>query len=311
MENASTYQLDVSVVVPVYNSTETLRELYERLSGTLDRIGKSFEVVFVFDGGVEKAWKELIALKREAPEKVVAVRLARNYGQHAATLCGISFAQGQAIVTIDDDLQTPPEAVEALLKRQEETQADLVYGLYHRKKHGWFRNLGSRLFKRMFRYLVNGIEDGSSFRLISRRLADEIVSFDHHHIFLDQILSWYTQDVAYTYVDHYRRKEGKSGYSTLKLFRLAFNFFITYTDLPLKIMTWVGFFSSVLSLVLGTAFIVQRLLIGAQVGFTALISAIFFTGSVILLCLGILGEYLARIYQSRLKRPPYTIKVVL
>ncbi len=310
-DSATTYRPSVSVIVPVYNSSATLEELYSRLVETMERLDRKFELIFIFDGGREEAWKLLLALKRQDAERVLAVRLARNYGQHAATLCGLSFAQGQHMITIDDDLQTPPEAIEALLERQEETGADLVYGLYRKQQHGWFRNLGSKVFKRVFRYLVNGIQDGSSFRLISRRLADEIVGFDHHHIFLDQILSWYTQDVAFTAVDHFRRKEGKSGYSTLKLFRMAFSFFITYTDLPLKIMTWVGFFSSVLSLVLGTFFIVQRLLVGAQVGFTALISAIFFTGSVILLCLGILGEYLSRIYQSRLKRPPYTIKVVL
>ena len=299
------------MVIPVYNSEATLEEMQSRLTAAMEVLERPWEVIYVFDGGSEGTWKKLLALKQKQPELVTAVRLARNFGQHAATLCGLGMATGEFVVTIDDDLQTPPEAIGALLERQKETGADLVYGLYPKKKHSWFRNLGSKLFKKVFRYLVNGFKDGSSFRLIHRNLVEEVARFDHHHVFLDQILSWYTQDVAYQNVDHFARKEGKSGYTTLKLIRLAFSIFFSYTDLPLKLMTWTGLFASILSLVLGAFFIGQRLLLGAQVGFTALISAIFFTGSIILLSLGILGEYLARIYQSRLNRPPYTVKVVI
>lgn len=298
-------------MVPVYNSESTLDELQERLAATFAELQRAWEVIYVFDGGSEGTWKKLLELKRADKEHVTAVRLARNFGQHAATLCGLGLAAGTFVVTIDDDLQTPPEAIAALLEKQAESGADLVYGLYPKKKHSWFRNLGSKVFKKVFRYLVNGFEDGSSFRLIHRNLVEEVSRFDYHHVFLDQILSWYTQDVAYQNVDHFKRKEGKSGYSTMKLIRMAMRIFFSYTDLPLKLMTWAGLFSSILSLVLGAFFVGQRLIVGAQVGFTALISAIFFTGSVILLCLGILGEYLARIYQARLNRPPYTIKVVI
>ena len=297
--------------MPVFNSESSLDRLQEELAETFEDLKKSWEVVYVFDGGAEATWKKLLELKRKDPERVTVVRLARNFGQHAATLCGLGMVAGDFVVTIDDDMQTSPKAIGSLLKRQEETGADLVYGLYRKKRHSWFRNLGSKLFKRVFRYLVNGFEDGSSFRLMRRELVEEVSRFSYHHVFLDQILSWYTQDVAYETVEHFHRPEGKSGYSTLKLIRMAFSIFFSYTDLPLKLMTWTGLFASILSLVLGSFFVGQRLLVGAQIGFTALISAIFFTGSVILLCLGILGEYLSRIYQARLDRPPYSIKIVI
>lgn len=299
------------MVVPVFNSAGTLEELYRRIATTLEEAGKEYEVIFVFDGGAEGAWQALIGLKKEYPDRITAVRLGRNYGQHNATLCGISFAQADRIITIDDDLQTPPEAMVDLLAKQDETKADVVYGIYPKQRHGLFRNLASKLFKKIFRYLAKGVKNGSSFRLITRRIADDILRINHTHVFIDQLLSWYTRDFAFQEVTHYPRKDGKSGYSAGKLFKLAFNVFITYTDLPLRMVTWTGTIASILSLVLGTFFIVQRVLIGSQVGFTALITAIFFTSGLILLSLGILGEYISRIYQSRLEKPAYTIKVIL
>lgn len=311
MQEESTYLPDVSVVVPVFNSAETLAKLYERTEATFLSLGKEFEMIFVFDGGVESAWKALIKLKKAHPERVTAIRLARNFGQHNATLCGFSFARAKQIVTIDDDLQTPPEAIADLLARQEETGADVVYGVYPRQRHGLFRNLASKAFKKMYRYLAKGLENGSSFRLISQTLAEDIQRLNHTHVFIDQMLSWYTEDFAFVEVTHSKRANGKSGYTTGKLFRMAFNVFISHTDLPLRLVTLTGFFASLLSIVLGTAFIIQRVMVGAQIGFTALISAIFFTSGVILLSLGILGEYISRIYQSRLEKPAYAIKAIL
>ncbi len=302
---------DVSVVVPVFNSAGTLEELYRRTESTFSELELDFEMIFVFDGGAESAWKVLISLKKENPERVTAIRLARNFGQHNATLCGLSFARARQIVTIDDDLQTPPEAIADLLAHQKETGAEVVYGTYPRQRHGLFRNLASKAFKKMYKYVTKGAGTGSSFRLISQTLAEDILSINHTHVFIDQLFSWYTQDFAFVEVTHHKRADGKSGYSTGKLFRMAFNVFISYTDLPLRLVTLTGFFASVLSIVLGTAFIIQRVLVGAQIGFTALISAIFFTSGVILLSLGILGEYISRIYQSRLEKPAYAIKAIL
>ena len=311
MQSDPIYQPDISIVVPVFNSANTLEPLFERIEGSLTAAGKTFEVIFVFDGGAETAWKALIKLKKAHPDHITAIRLARNFGQHNATLCGLSFAKAPLIVTIDDDLQTPPEAIMDLVERQKESGADVVYGVYPKQKHGLFRNLASKAFKKIYSYLSKGLEGGSSFRLIKRTLAEDIQRINHTHIFIDQLLSWYTDDFAFVEVTHYKREDGKSGYTTWKLFKMAFNVFLSYTDLPLRLVTLTGVFSSLLSIILGTAFIIQRLSVGAQIGFTALISAIFFTSGVILLSLGILGEYISRIYQSRLEKPAYTIKAIL
>ncbi|MEM7038684.1 MAG: glycosyltransferase family 2 protein [Bacteroidota bacterium] len=302
---------EVSVVVPVYNSASSLEALFERTKATMEEIGKSWEMVMVYDGGDLECWEIMKGLKTAHPNHLTAIRLARNFGQHGATLCGINHSRGAFVVTIDDDLQTPPEEIPKLLARQEETDTDVVFGVYPNKQHGLLRNLGSRFLKAVFRYLVNGIRDGSSFRLITRPIADKIAKHRQHFVFLDQVIAWYTLDIAYVDVTHQKRADGKSGYSGWKLMRLAFNILISYTDLPLKIMTWTGLTASVLSLAIGTFFIVQKAVNGSAVGFTALIVAIFFSASIILLSLGILGEYIGRIYSARTEKPNYSIKTKL
>ena len=236
------------------------------------------------------------------------MKLGRNFGQHNATLCGIRHASGNLIITLDDDLQTPPSEISKLIALHEATDCELAYGIYPQKKHSWFRNLGSKLLKRLFRYLVNGIRDGSSFRLLTRDLANKLDAHNQHFVFIDQMLSWHTDDVEFADVEHREREEGKSGYSTRKLFRLALNIIFSYTDLPLRAMTWIGFITSILSFCIGGYFIYQKVAVGAALGFTALIVSIFFSTSIIVFSLGILGEYIGRIYASRGDRPNYSIK---
>lgn len=299
---------DISVVVPVFNSAATLERLFDQLQSAMKEAGKSYELVLVDDGSTDESWKQIRQLKELHPDHIAGIKLGRNFGQHNATLCGIRHARGHLIVTLDDDLQTPPSEIGKLIAVHETTDCELVYGIYPRKKHSWFRNLGSKLLKRLFRYLVNGIRDGSSFRLLTRDLADKLDGHNEHFVFIDQILSWHTDDVEFAEVEHREREEGKSGYSTGKLFRLALNIVFSYTDLPLRAMTWFGFITSILSFCIGGYFIFQKVSVGAAVGFTALIVSIFFSTSIIVFSLGILGEYIGRIYASRGDRPNYSIK---
>jgi polyisoprenyl-phosphate glycosyltransferase len=268
-------------------------------------------MIFVQDGGGEASWEVLCALKAAYPQHVVAIRLARNFGQHNATMCGIHHAQGDWVVTMDDDLQHAPEDITLLLAQQVETGREMVYGVFSQKPHGWLRNLGSKALSKIFRHFASGMTNGSSFRLLTRGLAQEISRHRLPHIYLDQIIAWYTHDVELVHVQHAPRKEGKSGYGFWGLVAMALNFIISYTDIPLKLMVWIGLLSSIGSLTLGTIFIILKLINDAAVGFTALITAISFSASVILLSLGVLGEYIGRLYADRNDRPVYHIKTKL
>lgn len=305
-------QPDISIVVPVYNSASLLPELYERLNQTLQKTGKTYELIFVMDGGDTACWGHLLDFKKADPERVISIRLSKNYGQHAATLCGIREAKGNLVITIDDDLQSPPEEIRTLLsKYEDDPELDLIYGVWAKKKHSFFRNIGSRFLKFVFRRMVNGIPDGSSFRLISRDLADKIAEHNEPFVFIDQIISWYTRDIGFVMTRHEKRKVGRSGYSTIKLIRLALNMIFHYTHLPLRMVTWTGLLGSVISFGIGVFFIVKRMTSEVEIGFTSIIVTIAFATSIILLSLGIVGEYIARIYVQGTRKPIYSIKAKL
>jgi polyisoprenyl-phosphate glycosyltransferase len=305
------YRPDLSVVVPVFNSVASLRPLYERVTAVCAQANLSFELILVHDGGSAESWQEIKDLQAAFPETILGIQLGRNYGQHNATLCGIDHSRGELILTLDDDLQNPPEEIPKLLAALQDPELDMAYGIPIDKKHSAWRNWGSAAFKKVFRYLARGLKDGSSYRLMRRSLAEKIGRHREQFVFLDQIIAWYTVRVAYVPVKHDTRNDGRSGYSGFQLFEMAIKTIILYTDLPLRIMIWAGLVSSILSLLIGSTYIALKLLNGAAVGFTALITAVTFSASVILLSLGILGEYIGRIYAARTERPVYAVREVL
>jgi len=302
---------EFSVIVPVFNSDQTLSELFNRTQAVFSSAGLSFEMVFVDDFSHDNSWNVLTQLKSEHPENVVAIRLAKNFGQHNAVFCGMDHAKGELIITLDDDLQIPPEEIPKLIKVYHETDADLVYGYFGKKRHSIIRNFGSYFIKNSSRILLKSPGEGSSFRLITAKLAANILKHQQHFVYIDELLLWYTSNIRFVEVKHLKRAIHRSGYSTWKLFQLSANIVIYYTAVPLRIMTYGGFILSVLSLLLGIRFIVNKIVHDVPLGYTSLIVTILFSTSVIMLCLGLIGEYLTRIYQVQNKKPPYSIKKIL
>lgn len=302
---------EYSIVVPVYNSEQTLRDLFDRTSAVFTETGSSFEMVFVDDYSQDKSWEVLIQIKKLHPENITAIKLSKNFGQHNAVFCGLEHAKGELIVTIDDDLQIPPEEIKKLIQVYQEKDADLVYGYFGRKKHSLLRNLGSYFIKKSSRFLLHSPGEGSSFRLITAGLAANILKHQQHFMYIDELLLWYTSNIAFTEVKHEKRSVHRSGYSTWKLFKLSANIVIYYTAVPLRIMTYGGFILSVLSFISGIRFIISKMVHDVPLGYTSLIVAILFSTSIIMLCLGLIGEYLSRIYQVQNKKPPYSIKKIL
>jgi undecaprenyl-phosphate 4-deoxy-4-formamido-L-arabinose transferase len=302
---------EYSIIVPVYNSEQTLSGLYERTAAVFTKAGYSFEMIFVDDFSHDKSWEILQQLKKQHPENITAIKLAKNFGQHNAVFCGLEHARGELIVTIDDDLQIPPEEISKLIQVYQEKDADLVYGYFGKKKHSLVRNLGSYFIKKSSRILLHSPGEGSSFRLITSGLVANILKHQQHFMYIDELLLWYTSNIAFTEVRHERRSVHRSGYSTWKLFKLSANIVIYYTAVPLRIMTYGGFILSVLSFISGIRFIVNKITHDVPLGYTSLIVAILFSTSIIMLCLGLIGEYLTRIYQVQNKKPPYSIKKIL
>jgi polyisoprenyl-phosphate glycosyltransferase len=302
---------EFSVVVPVYNSEKTLEELYQRIDKFFNKIQKSFEVIFVDDGSTDKSWQVISVLKKQYPQTITAVKLTQNYGQHNALFCGLTFVKGQWIITIDDDLQTPPEEIEKLITTQEHSGADLTYGYYEKKKHSFIRNVGSWFIEKTFKNFANTSGKGSSFKLINASVTEKVISRNYRMFFLDEILAWHTDNITHVMVNHLPRKEGKSGYTLFKLFKITLKLVVGYTAFPLKILSWFGLISALICLGFVCYFVYQKFTYGAELGFTTLIVSIFFSTGLILFSLGIIGEYIRRLYIGETGKPSYTVKTVL
>lgn len=302
-------RVSYAIVVPVYNGANSLAELFSRTRATMQAIEATFRMVFVDDCSKDESWETIKALKKQYPAHITAIKLARNSGQHNATLCGLHHANADFAITIDDDLQIPPEEIIKLIARQRDTEADLVYGVFAAKKHAPMRNAGSWMVNKFFHYFANTSGNGSSFRLVSGALAERLRSVNQKYLLLDEVLSWYTSSVANVTVEHQMRRDGRSGYSAIKLILLTLNYIINYTVLPLRLMTYLGIFGSITCLVLSIIYIYQKLTFDVELGFTSLIVAIFFSTSLILFCLGIIGEYISRLYIKD-GSPYYVIKEI-
>lgn len=303
--------LKITIVIPVYNSQNTLAELVNRIDQALTNY--EYHIILVDDGSKDESWDKLSELKTVYGSKLTAVKLAKNFGQHNALICGFSYAKGDVVVTIDDDLQHPPEEIIKLIKKYEETNADVVYGEYKSQNNDVVKSVGSYFFRKGSKVVADTAGRGSSFRLIKLDIVEKMVENHRHNFyFIDEILQWYTAQMEYTTVEHHARKEGKSGYSKVKLVGMALNVLVNYSSLPLKLMTYGGIIGSIITFLLAAYFIIKRIFFHIQVpGFTAIIVAILFTASIMLLCFGIVGQYLYRIMQFQNRKPPFQVKKII
>lgn len=301
-----------SVVIPVYNGEKSLEELYARIKATFEKMDEEFEIILVDDSSKDKSYKVMKELN-DRDSRVKVVQLARNFGQHAAILCGLSLSKGEYIVTMDDDLQHPPEEIPKLIaKMQEDDAVDVVIGCYNSKKHSWFRNLGTTVMNVFSSYAFKKDADLqlTSFRLMKRYVADAMVNDMHlsypriGHLLLDVC-----NRIVNVVVEHDARQYGKSGYSLKRLVRDFFSNIMYNSALPMKAVSTMGLVSSVLSILIGIFFLIRYIFWGISVvGWTTLILVTTFFSGIILFSIGIMGEYMMRILTETKKMPNYIMR---
>lgn len=297
---------EISIVIPVFNSASTLEELCLSIDQELTQT--NYELILVDDGSKDNSWEMIEVMKKRLGDKIIGVRLSKNYGQHNALVCGFTFARGELIVTMDDDLQHPPSEIAKLISKYRETQVDVVYGEYDNKQHGALRNAGGSFARRSSKIALGNFGKGSSFRLIKRSIIDQLIQHKNQaNLFIDEILHWYTGRFEMVTVEHHQRKHGQSGYTFGRLVRMYFDTMVNYTAIPLKIMTWIGLASSVVTFALGVRFIFRKFMYDVEPGFTAQIVTILFSTSLLMFCMGIIGQYLHKIYHMQSHRPSYSI----
>lgn len=300
--------LAYSVVVPVYRGAQSIGELQRRLVAALEPLNGSHEIIFVDDRGSTENWPAIEALCAAHPF-VRGIRLSRNFGQHAATLCGISHARGEWIVTIDEDLEQPPESVPELLRMAQQGHL-VVYGVNDERSHAWWRNVTSEVGRSLFKFAIPSLNrEYTSFRVIHYSVAKGLERFQSPFTFIDGYISWITHNYATVVVPHDTRPHGSSSYSVRMLVSHMINIFVTFSDLPLRVATWLGLGASLGGAIWGIFILVARLsgAVGVS-GYASIMAGMTFLGGLQLLILGIFGEYLARINFKTASMPLFLVE---
>ncbi len=303
--------MNISVVVPVYNGQDTIAELTERLGQVLSGFAEAYEVILVCDGSPDDSWQVIEKLV-ERYSWVVGIRLMRNYGQHNALLCGVRAVRYELTVTLDDDLQNPPEEIPVLLKKLNEGY-DVVFGVPKKMSQSWWRNLTSVAAKRVVGLVMGqrSITNITSYRIFRTHLRDAFQSYQGPELLLDYLLTWGTDRFGTVPVEEMPRMVGRSNYTLGKLIRLTLTLLTGYTTVPLRFASILGFFFTVVGMLLLLYVLVIYFVIGSEPGFPFLASAISIFSGVQLFALGIMGEYLARVFDRTQGRPTYQVLTML
>jgi glycosyltransferase involved in cell wall biosynthesis len=299
----------ISVVVPVYNSEAMLPELIKRLAPALAALSSQYEVVLVNDGSRDQSWKAILELSRSFTW-VRGINLMRNYGQHNALLCGIRAARFSTLVTMDDDLQHPPEEIHKLLAKLNEGY-EMVYGFPEHQQHGFLRNIASGLTKLALKKSMGAetAQHVSAFRAFRTQARDAFAGYHSPFVSIDVVLTWATTRFIAIQVRHDPRKAGVSNYTFGMLFRHAMNMMTGFSTLPLQLANLMGFLCTGFGGLILVFVIGRYLLQGTTVqGFTFLASIIAIFSGAQLLALGIIGEYLARMHFRTMEKPTYTVR---
>src|SRR5262245_26707264 len=303
----------LSVVVPCYNESGNIAELWRRVTEACrDQVGIDYEIVLVNDGSKDASWAEMKAL-REGDPRIVAVNLSRNYGHQIALSAGLSLAKGQRVLILDADLQDPPELLSKMMPLMD-SGADVVYGVRTgRLAESWFKRTSANLF---YRFLAQIIDvpipvDTGDFRLISRRAIDILIKMPEQHRFIRGMISW----IGLVQVPiHYRRQPryfGETKYPLSKMVKFALDAVTGFSVRPLRIASYFGIVSALSALVV-LLYAIYRWLTGqVVVGWTSLVIVALLLGAAQLIVLGIIGEYLGRLYMESKQRPLFVIQDVL
>ena len=304
--------IEFSVVVPVYNSAESLHELHKRLQSVFFKMGKGFEIIFVNDCSKDESLSILREIKKQN-ENVTVIDLYRNFGQQNALMCGFNFCQGKYIVTIDDDLQNPPEEIPKLFQKLVEGY-DAVFGTYLKKKDRFYKNAGSMVFRKLNHKIFN-VKNNlkfSSFRIIRKEIINQIKNINTAFPYISGMLVQTTRNITNVTLKHEKRKYGKSNYTLRKLFKISFNLLINHSTILLRVFGYIGLIVSFLSFFIGLIFMIKQIISGkAPAGWTSLIVLISFYNALILIIFFVIGEYISRILKESSKANRYAIKEVL
>jgi len=298
----------LSIVVPLYNAAATLPALHREISAL--QVEGGHELIIVNDGSRDETEAVALKLTRESQMPMTFLSLSRNFGEHNAVLAGLRAVSGRYAVTLDDDLQNPPSEALKLLAVAEAENRDVVFGIYERKEHAWWRNAGSRLTNLIADFVVEKPKKLylCSFRCLSRFVVDEITKSRTPYPYIDGLIFQVTQNVGTARVRHVERTQGSSGYNFRKLMRLWISMLVNVSILPLRLMTLAGTITSALGFLAVIEVVLEHIFSRTPTGWSSLMAAMLLLSGTQLLLLGILGEYVGRIYLGISEKPQSVVR---
>ena len=304
----------ISFVIPCYRSENSLIKVVDEINEEMRSLNSySFEVILVNDSSPDNTLNTISELTQKY-NNIIGIDMAKNFGQHAALMAGFHFVSGDIVVCLDDDGQTPPSETHKLLEKIEEGY-DAVYAKYIKKEHSLFRNLGSKANSFMAEKMLNKPKELyiSSFFAINRVVLDEILRYNNPYPYVIGLVLRSTNKICNVVVEHHAREEGSSGYSLKKLINLWMNGFTSFSVKPLRIATYSGFFAAIF----GVLYLIFVIILkfsnnpDTPLGWPSIMSAIFFIGGMNLMVLGMIGEYIGRMYICMNNSPQFVIRKVM
>lgn len=302
----------ISFCIPCYRSEKTLEGVINEIDESMKKMDSyDYEVILVNDGSPDNTWGKICEVaQKSAHQNVLGINLARNFGQHAAIMAALNASAGDYVVCLDDDGQTPADEVDKLIAALE-NGADVAYARYSHKQHNLFRNFGTAMNEWMASVMLGKPKDlyVSSYFAVKRFVVNEMVKYESSYPYVIGLVLRTTRNIVNVDVTHRKREVGQSGYTLGKLFALWINGFTAFSIKPLRIATFTGAIFAVLGIIYGIYTVIKKFVLpDVQIGFSALMSAVVFMGGAIMLLLGMIGEYLGRLYISQNKNPQFVIR---
>jgi glycosyltransferase involved in cell wall biosynthesis len=301
-----------SVIIPVYNSEKIVGQTVNSIIAFFEKKDLTYEIILVNDGSPDNSWHVIKQLSKEN-KNVISVNLLKNYGQHTAVFCGLSYANGDYMITMDDDMQNPPEEIIHLIDKVCEGY-DLVFGKFKEKKHNWVRRMGSKVIGYLNYKIFNKPSDITltNFRIIKRDVVDRMLDYKTNYPYIPGLVLLFSSKIANVEVEHNARPVGSSNYTAIKIIKLTSRLLFNYSSYPLRLISMIGIAISIVSFFLGFSFIIRKIFLGVTVpGWTSMVVLLAFFNGFVILLLGLLGEYVSRILNQLSVTKTYYVKEIV
>ena len=303
--------VDYSIVVPVYNAEGSLDVLNKSICHFFESKQYSYEIIYVNDSSIDRSWDILKEIKK-TNACITIINFSKNFGQHAATMCGFKHAKGKFVVTLDDDMEAHPNEVEKLILSQQKSNADLVYGVYRKLNQSFLRRILTNFYKLISKVEGSKKGKGSSFRLLKYSLAKKLSDNHKHFVFIDELCLWYTSNIDFVNTESNKEFIDKRRYNIASLFSLTTNLIMFSSTYPLKIVTNIGMALATINFGSGTYFLIKKIFYKISYdGYASLIVSILFSTGLIIFCIGILAQYISKLLKTTNNAPSYSESEVI